>query len=111
MVDQLMHVPDMYMRSVTFCKHSRVWQACWSDAQLGMGIARMLTAWRMLLLCAGGGDGLLARARAFERNHDYARAIESYLALGPQVGLQKQTGRLQLLVTHMAANQALYNYT
>ena len=35
---------------------------------------------------AGGGDGggpesIMARAKAFERGHDYARAIETYLSL------------------------------
>lgn len=32
----------------------------------------------------GGSDAIIAKARKFEQNNDYARAIESYLSLGPQ---------------------------
>uniref|UniRef100_A0A7S0YIK8 Intraflagellar transport protein n=1 Tax=Polytomella parva TaxID=51329 RepID=A0A7S0YIK8_9CHLO len=31
----------------------------------------------------GGTDGVIAKAKGFERAHDYARAIEAYLSLGP----------------------------
>ncbi len=35
---------------------------------------------------AGAGvDGIISKARAFERNNDYARAIETYLSLGANV--------------------------